>query len=141
MLYQERVKIWQGTGKKRKGRCKRRLVIGRDPLQKGSFSVILRQKATAGVSLAVAFLLVLRRKSLFLKCFAVLQLRFFPAMNSEDAAILGVLQERGENCGEKDGRKTESIPTTNRLKQPVFYTPVKSKAGMKPSPTDSSSCT
>ena len=36
-------------------------------------------------------------------------------MNSEDEAILGVLQGRGENCGGKDGGKTESIPTASRL--------------------------
>jgi len=86
-----------------------------DPLQKGSFPAILCQKAAAGVSLAAAFLLVLRRKSLFLKCFAVLLSGFFPAAISEDAAILDVLQGRGGCCGGKDGGKTESIPMANRL--------------------------
>jgi len=38
---------------------------------------MLRQKATAGVSLAVALFLVLHRKWLFFKCFAVLHQRFF----------------------------------------------------------------
>ncbi|MBR6738886.1 MAG: hypothetical protein IKL99_04375, partial [Oscillospiraceae bacterium] len=51
--------------------------IRKELLQKGSPRAILRQKATAGVSLAVAFLLVLHQKTLFLKCFAVFRRRFF----------------------------------------------------------------
>ncbi|MBO5727663.1 MAG: hypothetical protein J6R39_03455 [Oscillospiraceae bacterium] len=94
----------------------RRLVIGIYSLQKGSFPAKLCQKAAAGVSLAAAFLLVLHEKSLFLKCFAVLQLRFFLTAHSEDEAILGVLQGQGGRCGEKDGCKTEQISTANRLK-------------------------
>jgi len=90
------------------------------PLQKGPFQAILRQKAAAGVSLAAAFLLVLQRKSLFLKCFAVLRPRFFLAANSVDAAILIVLQGHGGSGREKDGCKTESIPMTNRLKGAGF---------------------
>jgi len=85
----------------------RRLSVGIDPLQKGSFPAILCQKATAGVSLAAAFLLVLHRKYLFLKCFAVLRPRFFLAANFEDEAILGVLRGQGESGREKDGCKTE----------------------------------
>ena len=103
-----------GLHKKRSFR-QRRLVIGIYPLQKGSFPAILRQKAAAGVSLAAASFLVLRRKPLFLKCFAVLPCTFFPAANSENAAMLGALQGRGGSCGEKDAGKTESIPMTNRL--------------------------
>ena len=38
-------------------------------------------------------------------------------MNPEDEAILGVLQGREENCGEKDGGKTGSIPTAGRLRR------------------------
>ena len=89
--------------------------MGIYPLQKGSFPTILRQKAAAGVSLAAASFLVLRRKPLFLKCFAVLPCRFFPAANSENAAMLGALQGRGGSCGEKVAGKTESTPMTNRL--------------------------
>ena len=94
--------------------------MGIYPLQKGSFPTILRQKAAAGVSLAAASFLVLRRKPLFLKCFAVLPCTFFPAANSENAAMLGALQGRGGSCGEKDAGKTESIPMTNRLSDEIF---------------------
>ena len=45
----------------------------------------------------------------------------FFAVNSEDAATLGVLQRRGGNYGEKDRRKTESIPMERRLKRLSFF--------------------
>ena len=44
-----------------KGTTERRAPIGIYTLQRGSFPTILRQKATAGVSLAVAFNLVLQK--------------------------------------------------------------------------------
>ena len=94
-----------GLHKKRSFR-QRRLVIGIYPLQKGSFPAILRQKAAAGVSLAAASFLVLQRKSLFLKCFAVLQLLFFLTANAEEEAMLCALQGRGGRCGEKERCKT-----------------------------------
>jgi len=61
----------------KKDRQHGRRSVRKELLQKDSFRAILRQKATAGVSLAVAFLLVLHQKLLFLKCFAVLRRRFF----------------------------------------------------------------
>ncbi|MBR6738588.1 MAG: hypothetical protein IKD01_06450 [Oscillospiraceae bacterium] len=61
----------------KKDRQQGRRSMRKELLQKGAFRAILRQKATAGVSLAVAFLLVLHQKLLFLKCFAVLRQRFF----------------------------------------------------------------
>jgi len=76
---------------------------------------MLRQKTTAGVSLAVVFLLALRRNYLFLKCFAVLHPKIFSYSELRGCSNTGVLQEHAGSCGEKDGGKTESIPMTNRL--------------------------
>ncbi|MBQ1242290.1 MAG: hypothetical protein IIX99_03715 [Oscillospiraceae bacterium] len=70
-------------------------------LQKGPFRAILRQKATAGVSLAVAFFLVLYRKLLFLKCFAVLRQRFFSHRRFEAAGILCVFQGKSKAWGKR----------------------------------------
>ena len=47
----------------------------------------------AGVSLAIAIFLVLERKSLLFKCFAVLRLGFFFVAKNRLAEILGVFQE------------------------------------------------
>jgi len=62
---------------KQKSAAQGRRSIRQELLQKDPFRAILRQKVTAGVSLAVTFLLVLQRKRLFFKCFAVLRSRFF----------------------------------------------------------------
>jgi len=99
--------------------------IRKELLQKGSFRAILRQKATAGVSLAVAFFLVLHQKLLFLKCFAVLhQGFFFSHRRFEGAGILCVFQGRKARRGEKDQCKTKSFLTERRPRLSFSLIPV-----------------
>jgi hypothetical protein len=80
--------------------------IGIYTLQTESFPAILQQKSTAGVSLAVDFMICLAEKSLSLECFAVLKLRFFLTEEPEDDEILDVFRGRWFFCGEKDFFKT-----------------------------------
>ena len=91
----------------------RRLCLGIYTLQNGSFPAILHQKATAGVSLAVAFYLVLQKNLSLWSAFAVLKLRFFLTENSEDEEILLVFQQRGLSVGKKISSKPfKSLSTT-----------------------------
>ena len=85
---------------------KRRAHIGIYTLQIESFPAILYQKSTAGVSLAVDFVICLAEKSLALECYAVLGVRFLLTRLPEDEGILGVFQGRWRPCGEKDSPKT-----------------------------------
>ena len=102
-------------GKKKKKTGQRRLCLGIYTLQNGSFPAILRQKSTAGVSLAVDFYLILQKNLSLWSAFAVLKLRFFLTGKSEDEEILDVFQGRWIFCGEKDFFKTVQIPKRNRL--------------------------
>jgi hypothetical protein len=86
--------------------AQRRVRIGIYTLQIESFPAILHQKSTAGVSLAVDFVICLAEKSLALECYAVLGGRFLLTRLPEDEGILAVFQGRWRSCGEKDSPKT-----------------------------------
>jgi len=79
----------------KKRRAQRRPHIGRDTLQSGSFPALLRQKSTAGVSLAVLFVLVLQ-KNLSLWSAKQFWVRVFCSQpQPQSAEILDVSQGRG----------------------------------------------
>ena len=84
----------------------RRVCIGIYTLQTGFFPTILHQKATVGVSLAVAFSLVLQENLSVWSASQFWKQDFFLQRIREDEEILDVFQERSVLCEEKDSFKT-----------------------------------
>ena len=97
----ENIKVTASTGSGHGGRSH----IGIYTLQSGSFPAILRQKATAGISLAVAFYLVLQKNSLFgvIRSF---EEEIFSHRESRGRRNTECISRRWIFCGEKDSFKT-----------------------------------